>query len=84
MTVNTDNSTITSACGAVFRYELERKRRWNIGLRRHTNELTSRILVIDPEGSGNRAYSSWATFSEAQVWCDKRAPYLRKNGRLAT
>ena len=34
----------------VASYDLDRQRRWNIGFRRHVNELTGRIVLALPDG----------------------------------
>lgn len=43
--VDTDSSAIIASNGEAFPYTLERKRRWNIGARRHLSELTGRIVL---------------------------------------
>lgn len=58
--INTANSTITASDGTVMRYELERVRRWNIGLRKHAMELTGEIRVYSPDGSTYRVEDCWS------------------------
>ena len=41
-----DGPTITSPKGKRYEYRLQKRRRWNIGLRRHAYELTGRIEII--------------------------------------
>lgn len=53
MDIVTANSTIVSDTGSIYRYELERKRAWNIGMRRHVNELTGNIVLTFPNASWN-------------------------------
>jgi hypothetical protein len=67
--VDTHNGTLTSLDGQTFRYVLETRRRWNIGLRKHVNELTGRLHVTSPDGTG-RTFSGWA---DVFPWVEKAA-----------
>ena len=49
--INTNTQTILAESGRSYPYRLERKRRWNIGLRRHENALTGNIVVILGDGA---------------------------------
>lgn len=57
--VDVKNQTVTSKAGDVYRYTLERKRAWNIGLRRHVNELTGNIILYWPRNASLAAASNW-------------------------
>jgi hypothetical protein len=48
--INTNTQTILAKSGRSYPYRLERKRRWNIGLRRHENALTGNIEVALSDG----------------------------------
>ena len=48
-----------------FPYELHRKRWWNIGLRRHVNELTGAVIVYTPTMN---AYRVCGGFDQAKAW----------------
>lgn len=58
--VSVENSTITAENGFECRYELRKVRRWNIGARKHMNELTGEITVVLPSGSFKH-FPNWET-----------------------
>lgn len=66
MHIDTTTSTIRNHAGGkvLAYYRLEKKRRWNIGLRRHAWELTGRIEVSHNWSDG---HSEVATFDN---WTD--------------
>ena len=71
--VNRLQETIGFEHGFTCGYRLERKRSWNIGLRRHTYALTGNIEVIFPNGA-YCAYADWDKAKDAvriasnQIW----------------
>lgn len=69
--VSVENSTITADNGVVCRYELRKVRRWNIGARKHMNELTGEITVIFPTGSFKH-FPDWKSAKEAVETASKR------------
>lgn len=44
--IDTSTSRIIASTGEAFAYRLETKRRWNVGARKHLNELTGRIVLM--------------------------------------
>lgn len=56
--IDTMRGIIRAQSGFECRYTLERERRWNIGLRRHANELTGHIRVHAPSGA-SQCVSGW-------------------------
>lgn len=50
-----------------YEWRLERKRRWNIGLRRHAVELTGRIEVINPVTRAYRVVGDWDAARKAAL-----------------
>lgn len=49
---------------ASYSYELERKRTWNVGRRRHINELTGKVIVYTTRWE---AYAKCRDFQEAKA-----------------
>lgn len=56
--IDVSRGIIRAQSGLECRYTLERERRWNIGLRRHANELTGDIRVHSPSGA-SQCVSGW-------------------------
>jgi len=56
--IDVSRGIIRAQSGFECRYTLERERRWNIGLRRHVNELTGNIRVHAPNGA-SQCVSGW-------------------------
>lgn len=77
--VNTSDQTIRAANGIDFPYELERKRKWNIGLRKHSNSLTGRIVVFAPNGRATGCYRIVKDWSEACAYVELCAPRWQRD-----
>lgn len=64
--------SIVSPKGVVYPYRLPKRRRWNIGLRKHVMELTGRIEVIFGNGVSLDC-ADWSQACEAVTDHDVRA-----------
>lgn len=74
MKISVDQKTVTLDNGEVRPYTLERKRRWNIGMRKHVNELTGNIVLWTPNKGAYSIYESWDAirdFYEQSDWRGK-------------
>lgn len=69
--VDTSASAIIASNGESFPYRLERKRRWNVGMRRHVNELTGRIDL-----TCRNAYVICDSMAQALDWAEIYARHV--------
>jgi hypothetical protein len=71
--INTSTQMILASSGRSYPYRLERKRRWNIGLRRHENTLTGNIEVY----LGDGVYTVCRDWPDALRAVDDVDPYIK-------
>lgn len=60
--INTSNGTLEFTDGRVATYDLLKQKTWNIGRRRHINDLTGKIRVDWPNASGEHVYRVFSSF----------------------
>lgn len=75
-TVDTDKKVIIAKNGDAYPYELEKRRQWNVGRRKHVMELTGNIIVKAP---GNKYFFKAESFDAAKKKVD--AEIVMKNPR---
>lgn len=75
-TVDTDLKVIVSKSGETFPYRLESKRKWNVGKRKHSMELTGNVEVVFGD-----SYAVFPNFDEAKKAVDKMT--TKNNGKKA-
>ncbi len=68
-TIDTRAEIVTASNGREYRYILERKRRWNVGMRKHQNELTGKIILWFTDSAHYVICESWDMVKKhAEAW----------------